>query len=77
MKALPRSLLCRSSFCGARALFRCAAALPLTDEALVGFFGMPDKLNLRITQCFDIVSVGSSPLVAFPRRLPGLHLHRA
>src|SRR5262249_26958317 len=38
---------------------------------------MPGKLDFRLTQRFDIVSVGSSALVALSRRLPGLQLHRA
>src|SRR5262245_65789944 len=38
---------------------------------------MPGKLDFGITQRFDIVSVGSSTLVALSRRLPGLQLHRA
>ena len=63
--------------CGARALLDSAAALPLADKALVSLFGMPGKLDFRITQRFDIVSVGSSALVALSRRLPGLQLHRA
>ena len=63
--------------CGARALLDSAAALPVADEALVSLFGMPGKFDFRITQRFDIISVGSSALVALSRRLPGLQLHRA
>ena len=49
----------------------------MADEALVSLFGMPGKLDFRIAQRFDIVSVGSSARVALSRRLPGLQLHRA
>src|SRR5260370_3245212 len=63
--------------CGARALLRCAAALPLADEPFVGLFGMTGQLDLPITQRFDIVSVGRATFVAFPGRLPGLQLHGA
>src|SRR5438477_10809893 len=63
--------------CGARALLRCAAALPLADEPFVGLFGMTGQLDLPITQRFDIVSVSRATFVAFPGRLPGLQLHGA
>ena len=35
--------------CGARALLRCAAALPLADEPFVGLFGLTGQLDLPIT----------------------------
>src|SRR5260370_39539607 len=42
--------------CGARALLRSAAALPLADETLVGLFRMTGQHDFRLPQRFVIVN---------------------
>src|SRR6266699_1268677 len=50
-------------FCGARALLRVAAPLPLADKALVGLFGMAGELDLTVSQLLDVVCVGGAALL--------------
>src|ERR1700730_2424437 len=63
-------------FCGARALLRVAAPLPLADKPLVGLFGPSLELVLPVAHLLDVVGIGGTALVAFPSRLAGLQLHR-
>src|SRR6266581_762541 len=64
-------------FCGARALLRVAAPLPLADKALVGLFGMAGELDLTVSQLLDVVCVGGAALVSFAAWLAGLQFHRS
>src|SRR5205085_5273208 len=51
--------------CGARALLRCAAALPLADEPFVGLFGLTAQPDLPTTQPFDMLTVRDGTVFPF------------